>query len=294
MADNKINLLKIEDDLYPEKIRKYVKYKAPIYYQGDLTLLNKPAIGIVGTRRCTKYGLAVTKEIAKRAAFHDVVVISGLARGIDAAAHRETLKAGGQTVGVIACGLDIVYPKENKDLYEKMRKGSLIISEYPPGTEAHPGFFHHRNRIISALSDAVVVVEAATRSGSLITAECASEQGKEVYAVPGNISNIYSMGPNKLIRDGAKALVVIDDVFQEINKGRKGLSVERPASFLDDLGDDERRIVELISGLGEIAVGEIAEKSGLSMPEVNGIITILEMKGLVYCEMGRVSVSNFT
>ena len=288
--------LELGDERYPEKINLFVKNKAPLYYEGDLSLTDRPAVGIVGTRRCTKYGLAVTKEIARRAASYGIVVVSGVARGIDSAAHREVLQAGGQTIGVVGCGLDVVYPKENKDLYEKIKKHSLMLSEYPPGTQAHPGFFPHRNRLISALSEAIVVVEAATRSGSLITAECAVEQGKEVFAVPGNITNIYSMGPNKLIRDGAKALVIIDDLFSEIIKRRnagKIVGMDRNLNALEGLGDDEKRILELIAGLGEVPLGEIAEKVDMTVSETNGIITVLEMKGLIFCEMGRVSISNF-
>ena len=295
------NLLDTNSIYYPQKINTFVKNKAPIFYEGDLTLADRPAVAIVGTRRCTKYGLAVTKEIAKRAAAYDIVVVSGLARGIDTAAHRTVLEEGGKTVGVIGCGIDMVYPAENKDLYKAVKKEGLMISEYPPGTPPRPSNFPSRNRIISALSEVVVVVEAGTRSGALITAECAVEQGKDVFAVPGNISNVYSMGPNKLIRDGAKALVIIDDVFAEIGRITKKHKLPRVKSRNDiinsrknGLGSDEIDLLNIISGSGEVPIYELCERTNKSMAEINGIITILEMKGLIYFEMGKVSIANFT
>ncbi len=288
--------IEIGDEKYPRKFDFFVKDRKPIYYKGNLDLCEMTSVGIVGSRRCTRYGMAVAKEIAKRAARNNVVVISGLARGIDSVAHRAVLEMGGKTIGVLGSGIDVVFPSSNADLYETIGREGLLISEYPPGYPAMKGNFPVRNRLISALSDALVVVEAATRSGSLITAECAIEQGKEVFAVPGNITNAYSMGTNKLIRDGARPLVIIDDLFASL--GRKRM----PEDTLPMLGTDERRVFNLISGSGEVPLTEIYQKlaiptknaDGLRISEINGIITILEIKGLVYCEMGKVMVANFT
>lgn len=281
-------VLELKDPLYPEKIKQFVANRKKLYYRGNIDLLKEPAIGIVGSRKCTPYGHAVATEIAKRAAYFGVTVISGLAKGIDGAAHRGTLINHGKTIAVLGCGVDVIYPRQNKDIYEKIAKEGLLLSEYPPGAPAERYNFPTRNRIISALSDALIVVEGGTRSGSLITAECAIEQGKEVFAVPGNINSIYSMGPNKLIRDGAKPLVLIDELFTD-------MGIERPALRENrNLGSKEESVMTFLQGKGEVAISELCDKTGMPMAEINGILTILEIKGLVYCELGKVMVANFT
>lgn len=293
----KIRLLKPQSSEYPSKLKAFVKDKKPIYYSGDLSLAEGLIIGIVGSRRCTSYGMATAKKIAKRAAACNVTVVSGLARGVDSAAHRGVLEGGGKTIGVLGGGIDVVYPAENKDLYSVMGSGDrgLLISEYPPGAEPEKWNFPTRNRLISALADVVIVVEANTRSGSLITAECAIEQGKEVFAVPGNITSVSSMGTNKLIRDGARPLVVIDEIFDLIGKKKMG------RESLPVMGTDEQMVFDMVQGNGELPLTELYQKVAMDqtiyppmgISEINGIITVLEMKGLVYCEMGKVMVANF-
>ena len=210
-----------ENRNYPYKLKESLSDCKPINYRGELSICNSKSVAVVGSRNCTEYGIVVAKEIGKKAAEYGAVVISGLARGIDTASHRGALSAGAKTVAVLGGGINTYYPKENKILQDKIGEEGLLISEYEDDFQAKAYTFPQRNRIISALADAVVVVEAQTRSGSLITAESAIEQGKNVYAVPGNITSKTSMGTNKLIREGALPLVFIDDVFIDMGLTRE-------------------------------------------------------------------------
>ena len=279
--------LEIDNPNYPSKLLEHLQDPKGIYYEGNMRLLDKPIIGIVGSRKGSSYGALIARELAKLAADYDAVVLSGLARGVDSIAHRGVLEAGGETIAIVANGIDVVYPKENRELYEDIKEKGLIISEYPPGTKPEKYYFPTRNRIISALSDAIVIIEASGRSGSLITAEAAIEQGKEVYAVPGNINSIYSIGTNKLIKDGATPLVFLDDVFRDM-----GLD-KADAKEIAGLGSDEKQIYEIIAKGGEIPIANICNTIQMEMPKINAIITILEMKGLIYSEMGKVMIANF-
>ena len=268
---------------YPRKLLEHLQDPEPIYYQGRYELIQRKAIAIVGSRKSTAYGRAVARNLAKRAAEYGVTVISGLALGIDGEAHRGALDAGGDTIAVIANGIDICYPSSHRSLQKKILEKGLIISECPDGAEPRAYTFPKRNRIIAALADAVIVVEAAVRSGSLITAECAVEQGKLLYAVPGNITSEASLGTNKLIRDGAEPLIVLDDVF-------KGMGLISPdiKSREESLGDDERLIISVLGEKGNMSIDELVRATGFTTMTVNGIITVLEMKGLLEVEMGKV------
>ena len=268
--------------MYPGKLLIHLQNPEPIYYRGRYELLERKSIAIVGSRKSTAYGRAVARNLAKRAAEYGVTVISGLALGIDGEAHRGVLDAGGDTVAVVANGIDICYPPSHRSLQKRILDSGLIISECPDGTEPRAYTFPKRNRIIAALADAVVVVEAAVRSGSLITAECAVEQGKILYAVPGNITSEASLGTNKLIRDGAEPLIVLDDVF-------KGMGLISPEleSREDSLGEDEKRIITILKEKGNMSIDELTLATGFTTMTVNGIITVLEMKGLLEVEMGR-------
>lgn len=208
----KIKIIDINNEYYPINL-KYL-YDAPVvlYAIGNIELLKKQSIAIVGTRKYTDYGRKVAKQISSDIVKHDVCVISGLAKGIDSYAH---IGANGNTIAVLGTGVDIIYPKENVSLAKEiLNKGGLIISEYPIGTEPEKINFPSRNRIISGISDSVIVVEATERSGSLITAEFTLEQGKDVYAVPGNITSASSVGTNNLIKEGAIPFTGIEDILQ--------------------------------------------------------------------------------
>ena len=281
---NSIYLSK-NNPMYPSKLLNHLQDPEPIYYQGRYELLERKSIAIVGSRKSTAYGRAVARNLAKRAAEYGVTVISGLALGIDGEAHRGALDAGGDTIAVIANGIDLCYPKSHRDLQNRILSKGLVISECEDGAEPRAYTFPKRNRIITALADAVIVVEAAVRSGALITAECAAEQGKMLYAVPGNITSAASLGTNKLIRDGVQPLIVLDDVFREM-----GLTSPEQKAKEVNLGEDEKLLLSILGEKGNMSIDELVKETGFTVMTVNGIITVLEMKGLLEVETGRVMV----
>ena len=293
MAKEIIRSVSPKDDVYPIKLKEFLHDISTIYYKGDLSLADKPSIAVVGSRDCTAYGRAVAVEIGRRASCYGVQVVSGLAKGIDGAGHAGALESGGKTIGVVANGLDIYYPQENRKLQDRIGEEGLLISEYPEGVEARHWHFPTRNRIISALADAVIVVEANTRSGSLITAECAIEQGKEVYAVPGNIMSQKSLGTNKLISIGARPLVYVDEVFQDMI--RMGI-ISHPGDLEDpekgsNLGSAEKGVISVLKEYGELPFDDLAKRLKISISELNGIVSVLEIKGLVFSEMGKIMIA---
>ena len=276
------------DDNFPQILRDFVPDIGVIYFDGDLQLLKKRCIAIVGSRKCTQYGRTVAKAIGKRAAENGVTVVSGLARGIDTAGHLGALEAGGKTIAVLGGGTDHFYPPENRKLQRRIAQEGLLLSEHEPGYIARAYDFPKRNRLISALSESVVVVEAGNRSGALITAECAMEHGKNVYAVPGNITSYYSFGTNKLIRENTTPLILIDDIFVDLN-----ISPYIKEANLLELGEDERRVFEVVKKCGEVTIDEIYHKTDIKPSEINGIITILEMKGIIFSSLGKIFVAKF-
>lgn len=212
-----MKIIKIEDKEYPQNLLKIYDPPKQLYVLGNEKILNEPGIAIVGSRNCTKYGEQTAKSFAYNLARYNINVISGMAKGIDSAAHIGSVMGSGKTVAVLGSGFNHVYPKENMQLFNKiLESGGAIITEYEPDTMPDGKNFPRRNRIISGLSKGVVVVEAAERSGSLITAELALEEGKEVFAVPGNINSLLSKGTNELIKDGAKLVTNVFDILEEL------------------------------------------------------------------------------
>lgn len=284
----------VQEKGFPLKIKEHVNNTHGIYYKGDITLLDTPSIAIVGSRICTAYGKVIATELGRRAAAYGVTVVSGLAKGVDAAGHRGALDGGGKTIAVIGNGLDKYYPGENRKLQDEITKKGLIISEYPPGTKANSWHFPMRNRIISGLADAIIIVEAGTRSGSLITAECGAEQGKEVYAVPGNITSQGSLGTNKLIFDGAKPLIYVDQVFHDLIKS--GI-IKNPMMDISEiteginLSEGEKRVVSAVSKCGEISLETLSAQEKIPIGELNGIVSVLEIKGILFSDMGKVMIA---
>ncbi len=207
-----IRYINFFDEEYPEKLKNIYSMPITLFYKGDINLLNKKSIAIIGSRNASNYGLRNAYNIAKDGITENYVVVSGLAKGIDTYAHKGALQNKGKTIGVLGCGLDIVYPKVNINLYKEMMEKGLIISEYVVGTKPCPENFPMRNRIISGLADKIIVVEAAINSGTSITVNHALEQGKDVYAVPGNINSNMSVGTNKLIKEGAGIYTCIKDL----------------------------------------------------------------------------------
>lgn len=218
-----IGITTIFDDNYPEKLRDIVDPPCVLYYKGSLDSINHKSVSVVGARECTLYGENVTKEICKILTQNSINIISGLAKGVDSIAHRVCTKKKNYTCGVLGCGINNIYPKENKGLYKEVENYGVIISEYVPNTRPNAWNFPIRNRIISGLSDLLIIVEASGKSGSLITANLALEQGREVMAVPGSIFSRYSIGTNELIKDGAHIFTNSKDLYELLNIEEKSI-----------------------------------------------------------------------
>jgi DNA processing protein len=263
---------------YPHLLRQAPGAPAVLYVLGALVPADDLAVALVGTRRATSYGVDMARRISRDLAANGVTIVSGLALGIDAAAHRAALEAGGRTIAVCGCGLDIVYPPEHRDLAQRIRESGALVSEFPLGTPPDARNFPARNRVISGLSRGVVVVEAPERSGALITASFAAEQGRDVYAVPGSARSSTSAGPHRLIRDGAILVTGADDILQDLHVS----AVQEAAQTRMELpgSESERRVLGLI-GAEPRHVDELCRDSGLSIQETNGALLTLELKGLV-------------
>ncbi|HEX2111937.1 MAG TPA: DNA-processing protein DprA [Gaiellaceae bacterium] len=244
-----------------------------LYVRGDPSLLARPAVAIVGARRCSAYGAQVARSLARDLAGTDVTVVSGLARGIDGEAHRGALAAGGPTVAVLGCGIDVDYPARHAELARRIAETGAIVSEYPPGTEPAPWRFPARNRIVAGLAQATVVVEARERSGALITADFALELGREVFAVPGEITASLSTGANRLIRQGAAPLLSADDVLE-------ALGVDRPGARPRAVCDGPRGVLALLADAPRSA-DELVRASGRPAADVAGELVELELAGRV-------------
>lgn len=210
---SKIKTIKLEDSTYPEKLKEIYNPPKTIYLIGNEKLLNQKSIAIIGCRECTRYGAENAYKFGYELAKENICVISGFAKGIDTYSHKGAVFAKGKTIAILGCGLDIIYPPENMELYKKiLLQGGAIISEYPLGSKPEKYHFPERNRIISGLSSGVLVIEAKKKSGTMITVDFALEQGREVYAVPGNISSENSYGTNELIKEGATPVTSINDI----------------------------------------------------------------------------------
>jgi DNA processing protein len=273
-----LTFLTWEDEDYPTLLREIYAPPPVIYVRGELHPEDEWAVAVVGTRRATSYGKQVTRMLSQDLARNGVTVVSGLARGIDAQAHQAALDAGGRTIAVMACGLDRVYPPEHRNLARAIAENGALVSDYPLGTRPEARNFPPRNRIISGLSLGTVVVEAGRRSGALITVEFAIEQGREVFAVPGNIVSRSSMGCNRLIHDGAKMVLGIEDILEELNLTMIEQHVEARAVLPTD--DTEAQLLDLVSDQ-PLHVDEICRQSQLPIQQVSSTLAMMELKGMV-------------
>lgn len=280
----------INEESYPDLLREIKDPPDPLYYAGNLQLAQRKCAAVVGSRKTTGYGRWTAEHLGRKLAQGGVTVVSGMAGGIDTCAHNGALSAEGQrcggTIAVLGCGPDICYPASNRMLRDSIAEKGLILSEYPAGTRPAKYMFPRRNRIISGLSLATVVVQAPGSSGALITAEMAAEQGRDVYAVPANINSAYSLGSNKLLRDGAIPLVVLEDLLTDL--GVSSLSAE---NFEKNLGQDEMQIYSILKEGGEMTADQLCNASGLPPSLVGGIITILEMKGVICTSLGKIFIA---
>ena len=287
IGKHNINVITILDKEYPKSL--YHIYDSPkvLYIKGEITEEDRLSIAVVGSRKVTSYGKWATEKFVKELVKLDVTIVSGLALGIDGIAHKIALEENGRTIGVLGNGLDIVYPKRNKDIYKEIPNKGAIITEYFLGVPPLAYNFPQRNRIISGLSLGVIVIEAKERSGSLITAHHALEQGKEVFSLPGNINSIFSKGTNKLIKDGAKLIMDIDDIIEEVYELQEKIRTKKEEDIdYSDLSPLEIKVLELIKK-GPIHCDSIAFTTGLDISTVYSILTILELKGMIKELTGR-------
>lgn len=270
-----VNTLKLGSANFPQSLAEIPSPPKLIYVQGQSlqSWFNKPKVAIVGSRKITPYGKTVTSKLAADLARVGAVVISGLAYGVDAAAHRAALAAGGTTVAVLPAGLDSIYPVAHANLASQITEAGSLITEYPPNTVTYPGNFIARNRLISGLADVLLITEAALKSGSLHTARFALEQGKTVMAVPGNITSPFSEGCNNLIKSGAVPVTTVDDVLF-------ALKIQRPAKALAQInGSPQEREVFSFIQEGLSAQEEIAQAAKLEGQELASVLTMLELGG---------------
>lgn len=273
-----IDAITLADEEYPHKLRGIYDPPTVIYIKGARDF-NRPLIAMVGSRKATSYGKWAAYHLSKELSQRGVGIISGLALGIDSASHRGAVENNGYTLGVLACGLDQCYPASNRGLGEQIIENGCLISEYSPKIAPLKHHFPARNRIISGLSDGVAVIEAAEKSGALITVDFALQQGKEVYALPGNINQPQSKGTNLLIRDGAKLLLGAEEIIEELE--RVYGPIEKQVEAVENqLGSKEAVIYGLIKQ-GPIHIDMLTYLSKIKMQELNGILTALELKGFI-------------
>ncbi len=286
-----VRILLLGDDEYPEALRNIHAPPQVLYVRGRLERADALALGVVGSRRCTHYGLEQAERFGRMLARAGFTVVSGGARGIDASAHRGALSAEGRTVAVMGCGLSTVYPPENAELFERIvaSDSGALISELPMRTAVLSGNFPTRNRIIAGMSLGVLVVEAAKRSGALITAEEADEEGRAVFAVPGRADSPMSRGVNELIRDGAVLVQDLDDILEHLGEVGAKMTPEEPAAEPVPAGLDDTEIA-LHAALadGPMALDELVRKTGLESGRAASAMTMLVLKGAIEQRPGNV------
>jgi DNA processing protein len=267
------------DDAYPARLKEIDDRPPVLYVRGELRPEDEWAVAIVGTRRATPYGRQAAEHFAQDLSRQKIAIVSGLARGIDAIAHRAALSAGGRTIAVLACGLDLVYPPEHAKLAQEIAQQGAIVSDYPLGTQPRSEYFPRRNRILSGMSLGVLVVEGDVDSGSLITARLALDQNREVFAVPGSIYAPTHRGANKLIREGeAKLVTSAQDILEELN-----LTMATHQMELREVAPADKTEATLLKVLSSqpIHIDEVQRASGLPISDVSGALAMLELKGMV-------------
>ncbi len=282
-------LLNWTEPEYPQTLLQIYDPPVLLYVRGDVQVLNLPSLSIVGTRRPTLYGTQMAQRLGRELAARGLVIVSGLARGIDAIGHQGALDANGRAIGVLGTGIDVCYPKENRKLYEKVLERGAIISEFPLRTHPAPENFPVRNRIVAGMPLGVVVIEGAQYSGSLITARLAMEFGREVFGVPGNVTQPVSFAPNLLIKQGAKLVTNAEDVIEELPTPVRAALVqaEQPEAeqrnllAAASLNGSEKKLYELLSADEPKPIDDIVERSGLNSSEVLATLFNLEMKGII-------------
>src|SRR5258705_966659 len=283
------SLVNWTDPEYPQTLLQIYDPPILLYVRGDSQVLNLPSLSVVGTRRPTLYGTQMAERLGKELAARGVVLVSGMARGIDAIGHQGAMAVNGRAVGVLGTGVDVCYPKENRKLYEKVLDRGAIISEFPLRTHPAPENFPVRNRIVAGMPLGVVVVEGAQYSGSLITARLAMEFGREVFGVPGNVTQPVSFAPNQLIKQGAKLVTCAADVVEELPTPIRAALTQAEAPEAEQrnllaaasLNRSEKKLYDLLREDQPVHIDDLVERSGLNSSEVLATLFTLEMKGII-------------
>lgn len=274
----------IENKNYPQGLKNIENPPKRLYYKGNLKLLEESGFAIIGTRHITEYGTRIARKFTKEIALRDITVISGMAIGVDKVAHSETLRVGGKTIAVIGSGFDNIYPKENLELYKNIiENDGLVLTEYEDNTKAESKNFPKRNRIVAGLSRAVLVIEAAYRSGTSITADLAWKQGKNVYAIPGRLDNKYGVGVNKLIQDGAKIVTGVNDILDDFIDWKK--RKKRIVNYNMNVKKEYRRIYNIINNI-PMSVDEISLKTNNDVICTSKLLILMELEDLVEQSLG--------
>jgi DNA processing protein len=275
-------IITLRDDDYPKRLKDIYDPPALLYVRGELRREDELAIAIVGSRKTSPYGRWFTEKIGQDLARHGITVVSGMARGIDSVAHQGALQGKGRTIAVLGCGVDVIYPSENRNLFYQIIEQGAVLSEFPMRSSPEGGHFPRRNRIISGLSIGVVIVQASAESGSLITAGYALEQGREVFAVPGNVGTEGSRGTHRLIKEGAKLVDSTEDILEEIlPQWKRGKETTSPVeSPVPDLSGEEKVLYRLL-GETPLHIDAIIRETQLDPGKVSSLLLNLELKGLI-------------
>jgi DNA processing protein len=275
-------IITLEDEAYPPRLRDIYDPPALLYLKGELKKEDELAVSIVGSRKTTPYGRWITEKISQTLVRYGVTIVSGMARGVDSVAHWGAISGGGRTLAVLGCGVDVVYPPENRNLFSKIIEQGAVLSEFPMGSPPEGGHFPKRNRIISGLSMGVVVVEAGPDSGSLITANFALEQGREVFAIPGNVGAGGSRGTNRLIKDGAKLVESSEDILEEIlpQWKREKERIEEVKPRGPELSEEEKILYEML-GETPLHIDAMIRESKFEPGKVSSLLLNLELKGVI-------------
>ena len=267
-----IGIVTCKDEEFSKELLQIAAYPCILYYHGNLNLLNHVSVAIVGSRMTSAYGLLHSSFFAEYLSAHGICVVSGMAEGIDSAAHRGALKAGGNTIAVLGTGIDVCYPRSNQSLYERLCREALVVSEFPPGSPPNKWQFPQRNQVISGLSRLVLLIEAKARSGALITCDHALEQGREVCALPGPVTNPGSIGPLRLIQQGAKLVITPQDVMLELQEIKDDSAVFHRQNSLFDASQDtaagtleqeEKKIMSRLS-YEPVHIDQLLEQTGMA------------------------------
>ncbi len=286
----KLEIITIKDSKYPKQLKNIKNPPKMIYAEGNIELLNSNIISIIGSRVCSENGIELTQKFAKDLVYQDITIASGMAVGIDTVAHKATLQEKGKTIAVLGNGLKNIFPKENIDLFHKIiNQGGLVISEYPPKEKANSNHFLERNRIVSGISLGVLVIEAAHRSGTSVTAKLALEQGKKIFAIPHEIHDLHGVGTNRLIKKGAKIVTTTEDIINEFpfltykTPPKNGLRKLEQNLISERKKCTNKKYNEIYKFIKEkpISLEEIYQRSNKEVSEINQILLILELEGYI-------------